>query len=119
MSQSKPVPSLPVLLVDRHQVSRAAIRALLRTEGLQVVGDVSSPTEALCSGETSSPDVVLVDISPEPREALAVARALAGLRSAPTVVLTSSAPPPVYLGGFVFIAKGDICARELLRAMRS
>lgn len=118
MSPSEPVESLRVLIVDRHQVSRAAIRALLRTEGLQVVGDVSSATEALGSGEASSPDVVLVDISPEPREALATARALAGLRSAPTVVLTSSAPPPVGLGGFVFLAKADICAQQLRQAMR-
>jgi hypothetical protein len=50
---------------------------------------------------------------------LETARALAGLRSAPTVVLTSSAAPVIHLGGFAFIAKADICARQLRRAMRS
>src|SRR5579862_5165992 len=119
MSPSEPVQSLRVLIVDQHEVSRAAIRALLRTEGLEVVGDVSSRAEALGAGEASSPDVVLVDISPEPRQAVETARALAGLRSAPTVVLTSSGPPALDLGGFAFIAKGDICARHLRRAMRS
>ncbi len=119
MSPSEPAQSLRILIVDQHEVSRAAIRALLRTEGLQVVGDVSSAKEALSSGEASSPDVVLVDISPEAREALETAYALAGLRSAPTVVLTSSTPPAIDLGGFAFVAKGDICAWQLRRAMRS
>ena len=118
MSPSEPVHSLRVLIVDQHEVSRAAIRALLRTEGLQVVADVSSGKKALSAGEASSPDVVLVDISPEPGEALQTARVLGSLRSAPTVVLTSSAPPAIDPGGFAFIAKGDICARQLRRAMR-
>lgn len=111
--------SLRVLIVDQHEVSRAAIRALLRTEGLEVVGDVSNRDAALTSGDASSPDIVLVDISGEPRETLETALALAGLRSAPTVVLTSSAPPAIDLGGFAFIAKGDICAPQLRRVMRS
>jgi CheY-like chemotaxis protein len=119
MSPSEPLQSLRVLIVDQHEVSRAAIRALLRTEGLQVVADVSSGTEALSSGEASSPDVVLIDIGAQRQEALEAARALARLSSAPTVVLTSSALPPVDAGGFAFIAKGDICARQLRRAMRS
>jgi hypothetical protein len=34
-------------------------------------------------------------------------------------VLTSSAPPVIQLGGFAFLAKADICARQLRRAMRS
>jgi DNA-binding NarL/FixJ family response regulator len=119
MSPSQPAQSLRVLIVDQHEVSRAAIRALLRTEGLQVVGDVSSGTEALSSGEASSPNIVLVDIGAPPWKTLETARVLAGLRSAPTVVLTSSAPPVIDLGGFAFIAKGDICARQLRRAMRS
>lgn len=119
MSPGEPVQSLRVLIVDQHEVSRAAIRALLRTEGLEVVGDVSNRNDALASGDTSSPDVVLLDVSVEPQTALEAALALARLRSAPTVVLTSSAPPAIDLDGFVFIAKGDICAPRLRRAMRS
>jgi two-component system, chemotaxis family, protein-glutamate methylesterase/glutaminase len=117
MRPSEPAQSPQVLIVDQHEVSRAAIRALLRTEGLRVVGDFRSATEALTSGRASSPDIVLVDLGTEPREAMKTARALAGLPSAPTVVLTSSGPAPLDLGGFAFIAKSDICARQLRRAM--
>lgn len=119
MSPGEPAQSLRVLIVDQHEVSRDAIRALLRTEGLQVVGDVSNWDDPPASGETSSPDVVLLDISAEPRAALETALALTRLRSAPTVVLTSSAPPAIEFDGFAFIAKGDICAPQLRRAMRS
>ena len=119
MSPSEPPGSLRVLIVDQHEVSRAAIRALLKTEGLEVVGDVSSRDDALASGQASSPDLVLVDIGAEPQTALETAVAVAGLGSLPTVVLTSSAGPAPDPTGFAFIAKGDICARQLRRAMRS
>jgi DNA-binding NarL/FixJ family response regulator len=119
MSPAKSTHSLRVLIIDKHEVSRAAIRGLLRTEGLEVIADVSSGAEALASAEAGSPDVVLVDISTEPHMARATALALAGVRSAPTVVLTASVPPVAGPDGFTFIAKGDVCARELRRAMRS
>lgn len=119
MLPSEPSHSLRVLIVDRHEVSRAAIRALLRTEGLDVVADVATPDDALEWGAKASPDLVLLDISATPGAALDAAHALAGLRCAPAVVLTSSAASPSHLDGFAFIAKSDICAPKLRRAMRS
>jgi CheY-like chemotaxis protein len=107
-----------VLIVDPHEVSRGAIRALLRTEGLDVVADVASAERALAIGESTAPDVVILDISSGPEQATADARALALLGSAPTVALTSSTPATVELDGFAFIAKPDVCARQLRRATR-
>jgi CheY-like chemotaxis protein len=119
MSPSKSTSGLfSVLIIDQHDVSRAAIRALLRTEGLDVVADVAGADQALAIGDAVGPDIALVDLGSEPRRAIRTARALARLRSAPTVVLTSSTPAGVDLDGFAFVAKQDICAVQLRRAMR-
>jgi CheY-like chemotaxis protein len=119
MSPDEHLPSpLRVLIVDQHQVSRAAIGALLRTEGLDVVADVSTASQALAIGNAISPDVAIVDISHEPEQAIAAARALAGLPCAPAVLLTSSTAVSVDLDGLTFLAKGDICARHLRLAMQ-
>lgn len=119
MSQGEFRRKLCALIVDQHEVSRAAIRALLRTEGVEVVGDVSNANAAMAAADDRPPDVVVLDISTEPGQARDVALTLARLRSAPTVVLTSSGPPPESLDGFVFIAKSAVCARELWRALGS
>ncbi len=108
-------PALRVLIVDRHEVSRAAIRALLRTEGLEVVGDVATAAEGLALADQAKPDIAIVDV--DARSALAVARggALTGL--AARVVLTASTPPPTAPTGYTFIPKSEICARLLSQAL--
>ncbi len=108
---------LRVLIIDSHEVSRAAVRALLQTEGVHVVADVSSGELALALGDVS-PDIAVIDISRGTPEALEVAAALARLPSMPTVVLTSSTNPDAALNGLTFIAKPDLCARRLRLATR-
>jgi CheY-like chemotaxis protein len=112
------VSDLRVLIVDSHQVSRAAIRALLRTEGLDVVGDVSTLEAAVEIGEASAPDIVILDVGAGSASAGQAAGTLAQLRSMPTVLLTSSGPAEGDLDGFVFVAKRDICARRLRLALQ-
>jgi DNA-binding NarL/FixJ family response regulator len=108
---------LRVLIIDQHEVSRAAVRALLQTEGLDVVADVSSGELALALGGVS-PDIAVIDISRGTAEGFKVAAALARLPSMPTVVLTSSTAPDAALNGHTFIAKPDLCARRLRLATR-
>jgi DNA-binding NarL/FixJ family response regulator len=110
---------LRVLIVDQHEVSRAAIRALLQTEGLAVVADVSTGEEAFALAEQALPEIAIVDLGPGVRHLLEVARTLAGLPSLATVVLTSSVPIDGSVDGFPFVAKPDICAQELRTAMGS
>jgi CheY-like chemotaxis protein len=110
---------LRVLLVDPHEVSRAAIRALLQTAGLQVVGDVAEADAALALGAQVAPDVVVLDIEDGGPEALRSARALGRLPSVPAVVLTSSEAVTQSLDEFAFVPKPDIDARKLCVAMRS
>jgi CheY-like chemotaxis protein len=120
MSRSEATPgSLRVLIVDQHEVSRAAIRALLRTEGLDVVADVSDWGQVLTLGDEISPDLAIVDVGTDPRQAIETARGLARLPSLPTVVLTSSTPADGDVNGYPFISKPDLCARQLRLAMRT
>ena len=110
-------PRLRVLIVDPHEVSRAAIRALLQTEGLEVVADVAHREPALAAGHVVSPDVALVDISEGTPAALATARALERLPAMPTIVLTSSKRVVGSVDGYPFVPKSDICARRLRLAI--
>ena len=107
---------LRVLIIDPHEVSRAAVRALLQTEGLDVVADVSSGELAFALGDVYL-DVAVIDISRGTPEAFKLADALTRLRSMPTVVLTSSTAPDAALNGHTFIAKPELCARRLRLAM--
>lgn len=108
---------LRVLIVDSHEVSRAAIRALLQTEGLEVVADVAHRDPAVAAGRQASPDVALIDIGEGSGAALATARALERLPAMPTIVLTSSRRIAEGIDGYLFIPKRDICARQLLLAI--
>jgi CheY-like chemotaxis protein len=109
---------LRVLIVDRHEVTRAACAALLRTEGL-IVADVASLAGLVTRARLLTPNLVLIDATP----GAAVGRAVSGVRALPRppmVLLTSSARPDQLhpsLTGLPFLSKADICARELLAAV--
>jgi CheY-like chemotaxis protein len=52
-----------ILIVDDHEVSRAALRALLRTEGIDVA-DMRTGDTAVTAAIDFRPDVVVVDVTP-------------------------------------------------------
>lgn len=52
-----------VLLVDDHPIVRVGLRALLKDEGFQVVGEASDGHEAIRLDEQLLPDVVVMDIA--------------------------------------------------------
>ena len=113
-------PRLRVLIVDDHEIPRAACRALLRTEGFDVVADVAAGVDALAAVDSLRPHVAIVDISPGRASALEIARQLHTRPGAPTVVLTSSTSRSAFgtqLDGFAFVPKADICAEQVLRVM--
>jgi CheY-like chemotaxis protein len=108
-------PALRVLLVDRHEVSRAAIRALLRTEGLDVVADVATIAEGLALADQAKPDIAIVDVDSGSAHMLETRGALTGL--AARVVLTASTPPRAAATGYTVIPKPEICAGRLRQAL--
>jgi DNA-binding NarL/FixJ family response regulator len=112
---------LRVLLIDDHEVSRAACQALLRTEGINVVADLPVGEDALAAAVELHPDAAILDVTPNDEHPLQLARRLGSLRRPPTVVLTSSASRTVLdtkLDGLPFIAKSDLCSSEILTAIR-
>jgi CheY-like chemotaxis protein len=115
-----PVPDLTpihlrVLIVDSHEVTRAAIRALLQTEGLEVVADIETSSAVVALARELEPDLAIVDIGPGDPDALELTHSLSSLSPAPTVVLVSSSAVDVDLDGWAFLAKADVCAKELRR----
>ena len=104
-----------ILIVDDHEISRAALRALLRTEGIEVI-DAQTGDPAITIAIVFRPDVVIVDVTPADRAGFLIARRLQALPDSPPVVLTSSTsrcPLGSRLDGHLFIAKADLCARAI------
>jgi CheY-like chemotaxis protein len=104
-----------ILIVDDHEISRAALRALLHTEGIDVA-DVGTGDAAITATVAFHPDVVIVDVTPADPAGFHIARRLRALPDAPAVVLTSSHSRCRFgsqLGHYPFVAKADLCARAV------
>jgi DNA-binding NarL/FixJ family response regulator len=109
-------------LIDDHEISRAACRALLRTEGVDVVADHGLGEDVVAVVAELGPHVVILDVAPDDDAALDLAQRLRAVEGAPSVLLTSSAHPEAFggrLDGFGFIAKADLCTGEVLKAIPS
>ncbi|MBA2643568.1 MAG: response regulator [Actinobacteria bacterium] len=51
-----------ILIVDDHPSFRASARAILESDGFQVVGEAEDGASALAAIEALEPDVVLLDV---------------------------------------------------------
>lgn len=105
-----------ILIVDDHEVSCAALRALLRTEGIDVA-DVGT-AHAVITATAFRPDVAIVDLTPSDPTGFRVAGQLQALPDAPAVLLTSSANRRRFgphLDRYRFLAKADLCARAITK----
>ena len=80
-----------VMIVDDHDISRAACRALLRAEGIDVVADLGASGHVLTTARALRPQVVIVDVTPSADTGFDIARQLCALPDPPTVLITSSA----------------------------
>jgi len=81
---------LRCVIVDDNAGFRAEMRALLEEEGILVVGDAASGTEAIRQIVESRPDVVLIDIDLGGESGLALTRSLGA-------AIDGAAPPNVIL----------------------
>jgi len=104
--------ALRIMIIDDHEISRAAICAMLRSEGADVVADLSAGRDALAMARSLRPEVIIVDVTPAADEGFGIARRLRALQPAPpSIVLTSSTDRGQFgarLDGHMFIAKADI-----------
>ena len=109
------------MIVDDHEISRAACRALLRAEGLDVVADIRAGDRVLSTARALRPEVVIVDVTPSEDIGFDIGRGLRALPDPPTVLITSSAEPSQFgckLDRFPFVAKADISAAAIARLAR-
>jgi DNA-binding NarL/FixJ family response regulator len=109
-----------IMIIDDHEISRAACRALLRTEGTDVVADMAAGDPAIAAAAALRPDVAVVDVRPAAGTGFGMARRLRALPDPPAVVLTSSAAPAEFgtrLDGHSFVAKAALCAQAIYDAV--
>ena len=114
--------ALRIMIIDDHEISRAAFRVLLRSEGVDVVADLTAGRDALAMAKALRPEVIIVDVTSAADAGFAIARQLRALPPPPIVILTSSTDRTRFgaqLDGHVFIAKADIRSAAIARLARS
>jgi len=79
-----------VLVVDDHPTFRRFARQMLHEAGFAVVGEAVDGASALRQARELEPEVVLLDVLLPDISGIELAHSLAGLRTPPAVVLTSS-----------------------------
>jgi DNA-binding NarL/FixJ family response regulator len=79
-----------VLIVDDHAGFRSFARALLESEGFDVVGEAADGASALALTRALEPALVLLDVALPDMDGFAVCEALLEGGSGPAVILTSS-----------------------------
>ncbi len=112
-----------VLIVDDHRRFRASARALLESEGFDVVGEAADGDDALREAATLRPGLVLLDIQLPGRDGFAIADELASDPAPPRVILISSREADTY-GDRVrlapvrgFVAKSELSGEAIERLL--
>jgi DNA-binding NarL/FixJ family response regulator len=111
--------AMRILIVDEHEIYRAACAALLRTEGLDVA-DVKPHAKVIGLASLVEPEVVLLDAGPSARHLHETVQQLVSLPCSPAVVLISSTRQDrtdPCLAALPFVAKADVCAAVIARAI--
>jgi DNA-binding NarL/FixJ family response regulator len=85
-----------ILIIDDHPIFRVQARAILESEGFDVVGEASDGASGLEAARTLRPALVLLDIGLPDVEGFELANALAADGPPPYVVLTSSRDASAY-----------------------
>jgi CheY-like chemotaxis protein len=81
-----------ILIVDDHVGFRTVARAMLESEGFDVVGEAADGGDALAAVSQLRPAVVLLDVHLPDVDGFEVSHLLAALPDPPVVVLISSRP---------------------------
>jgi DNA-binding NarL/FixJ family response regulator len=112
---------LTVLIVDDHPSFRATARALLESEGFDVVGEAEDGASALVATRTLRPDVVLLDVQLPDANGFNLCQFLCE-DTQPSIVLVSSRDESDFEGLLEtgpargFISKADLSG-DTLRAV--
>ena len=108
-----------VLIVDDHPSFRGTARALLESEGFEVVGEAADGASAIEAADSLRPDVMLLDVYLPDIDGFKVAAALTENGLAPAIVMTSSrdardfGPLVAQSGARGFIPKAELSGATL------
>ena len=108
-----------VLIVDDHPSFRQSARALLESDGWEVVGEAADGQSALDAAGQLDPDLVLLDVQLPDLDGFEVARRLRSGGAGPEVVMTSSRDACDYgtlavdNGARGFVAKAELSGKAL------
>jgi DNA-binding NarL/FixJ family response regulator len=103
-----------VLIVDDHDGFRAFARALLQSEGFEVVGEAADGASALEAAARLDPDLVLLDVQLPDIDGFEIAKRVAREGGRPAVVLVSTRDARAYRRRLAdtpargFISKGEL-----------
>lgn len=108
-----------VLIVDDHPSFRGTARALLESEGFEIVGEAADGASAIEAAELLHPDVILLDVYLPDIDGFEVAATLTRNGNAPAIVMTSSrdardfGPLVEQSGARGFIPKAELSGASL------
>jgi DNA-binding NarL/FixJ family response regulator len=111
--------SRTILIVDDHPSFRGMARALLESEGYEVVGEAADGASAIAAAKTLRPDVILLDVHLPDTDGFKVAAQLRANGSSRAIVMTSSRDACDFgslvkeSGARGFIPKADLSAARL------
>jgi DNA-binding NarL/FixJ family response regulator len=116
---------LRVVVADDQALVRTGFRMILVSDGIEVVAEAASGTEAIDAVRRTRPDVVLMDIRmPELDGLAATRRILAGTADAPRVIMLTTFDLDHYVyaaltaGASGFLLK-DVAPEQLVAAVRT
>lgn len=108
-----------VVIADDHPSFRASARAILESEGFEVIGETEDGASAIAAVRDLAPDVLLLDVQLPDVDGFAVCKELGRNSGPPAVVLVSSRDACDY-GGLIeqsgargFIAKAELSGAAL------
>jgi DNA-binding NarL/FixJ family response regulator len=106
-----------VLIVDDHPAFLGSARALLVSEGYDVIGEAETGAEAVRLAKELQPDLVVLDVQLPDLNGFEVTALLCELDAPPDVVLTSSrddyAAAVVGTGARGFVPKDELSGKAL------
>ena len=112
--------SRTILIVDDHPSFRGMARAILESEGFDVVGEAADGASAIEAARALKPNVILLDVQLPDIDGFEVAAALTKIGNSPAIVMTSSRDACDFgslvkqSGARGFIPKADLSAKALL-----
>jgi DNA-binding NarL/FixJ family response regulator len=116
---------LRVVVADDQALVRTGFRMILASDGIEVVAEAATGTEAIDAVRRTRPDVVLMDIRMPDLDGLAATRRiLAGTAEAPRVIMLTTFDLDHYVyealtaGASGFLLK-DVTPEQLLAAVRT